>query len=262
LLGFSGMQRNLKLVIAYDGTEFHGWQTQPGLRTVQEELGKALERVLRHQVALAGASRTDAGVHARGQAASLRTEAAIPTANLQRAVACRLPPDIHVVRVTEAEPEFHATRDASGKLYRYVLYNAERRPVERFAARYAWHCWHALELGAMQAAAAALVGTHDFAAFANQGRPRETTVRTLRSIGIRRQYEQVQIDIEGDSFLYNQVRIIVGTLVEIGRGHWPAERAATILSARDRSLAGPTAPAHGLTLEWVRYSPTWSCHGS
>lgn len=256
------MERNLKLVIAYDGTDFHGWQTQPGMRTVQEELEKVLERVLRHPVALAGASRTDAGVHARGQTASLRTEAAIPTANLQRAVACRLPPDIHLVRVAEAGAEFHATRHACGKLYRYVLYNSERRPVERFAARYAWHFWHALDLGAMRAAAAALVGTHDFAGFANQGRPRETTVRTLRSLGVRRHYEQVHVEVEGDSFLYNQVRIMVGTLVEIGRGHWPAGRAAAILRARDRSLAGPTAPAHGLTLEWVRYPAMRSCHGS
>jgi tRNA pseudouridine38-40 synthase len=254
------MQRNLKLVIAYDGTDFHGWQTQPGLRTVQQELERVLERVLRHPVALAGASRTDAGVHARGQTASLWTEAAIPTANLQRAVACRLPPDIQVVRVTEAGAEFHATRDARGKLYRYVLYNSERRPVERFLARYAWHFWHSLDLAAMRAAAAMLVGTHDFAGFANQGRPRETTVRTLRNIGLRRHYELVNIEVEGTSFLYNQVRIMVGTLVEIGRGHWPPERAAAVLSTRDRSLAGPTAPAQGLTLEWVRYDPLRSRH--
>jgi tRNA pseudouridine38-40 synthase len=256
------MQRNLKLLIAYDGTDFHGWQAQPGMRTVQEELAKTLERVLRHPVTLAGASRTDAGVHARGQVASLRTEAAIPAANLQRAVSCRLPPDIALVRVAEAAPQFHATRSARGKLYRYALYNSERRPAEAMAARYAWHFWHALDLDAMRAAAAVLLGTHDFAGFANQGQPRETTIRTLRSIAIRRHYERVHIEVEGDSFLYNQVRIIVGTLIEIGRGHWPVERTAAILEARDRSLAGPTAPAHGLTLEWVRYDPPRSCHES
>jgi tRNA pseudouridine38-40 synthase len=256
------MQRNLKLVIAYDGTDFHGWQAQPGMRTVQAELQKVLERVLRHPVTLAGASRTDAGVHARGQTASLRTDSPIPAANLQRALACRLPPDLDLLHVVDADPAFHATRAARGKLYRYVLHHAERRPIDQFAARYSWHFWQALDLSAMRAAAEMLMGEHDFVGFANQGRPRETTVRTMRSVSIRRHFEQVHIEVEGDSFLYNQVRIMVGTLVEIGRGHWPVQRIADIFARRDRSLAGPTAPAHGLRLEWVRYGPKRSGDGA
>ncbi len=254
------MERNLKLIVAYDGTDFHGWQTQPGVRTVQEELERVLGRVLRHPVTVVGASRTDAGVHARGQTASLRTTAAIPAANVQRAVACRLPPDVALVHVAEVGPEFHATRDACGKLYRYVLHHAERRAVEQLAGRYAWHVWYPLDLDVMRTAAGLLTGTHDFAGFANQGRPRETTVRTMRSIAVTRHYEQVRIEVEGDAFLYNQVRIMVGTLVEIGRGHWPPQRVSEILEARDRTRAGPTAPPPGLTLQWVRYRPTRSSH--
>ena len=247
------MERNVKLVIAYDGTDFHGWQTQPGVRTVQGEVEEVARRVVRHPLEVFGASRTDAGVHARGQVAHLHTARVLPAENLRRAIACRLPADVTLVHAAEVRPDFHASRDARAKLYRYVIHNARRSPAEQLATRYRWHAWHALALDCMRAGAAALVGRHDYAGFANQGSPRESTVRTLRHIGIYRRYDQVIVDVEGDGFLYNQVRIMVGTLVEVGRGHWPPQRVTEILDSKDRSLAGPTAPAHGLCLRWVRY---------
>lgn len=247
------MERNIKLVLAYDGTEFHGWQRQAGVRTVQQEVEDVLRRVLRHPLHVLGASRTDAGVHARGQVAAVVTTASIPVENLGRAIGHRLPPDVALVSAATAAAEFHPSRDAYGKLYRYRIFNAVRRPVEVLAARYAWHVWYPLDLDAMRAAAAELIGRHDFAAFASQGSPRATTIRTVWRIGIRRCAYEVLIDVEGDGFLYNQVRNMVGTLVEVGRGHWLPERVQAILAGCDRSQAGPTAPPHGLCLQWVRY---------
>jgi tRNA pseudouridine38-40 synthase len=252
------MERNVRLVIAYDGTDFHGWQTQPGWRTVQEEVEQVLRRVVRHPLLLTGASRTDAGVHARGQVANLLTDCPMPVDNLRRAVKDRLPEDVTLVHAAEVPADFHATRGARAKLYRYAIWNTRDTPAVEAATRYAWHVWHALDLEAMRAAAADLVGRHDFAAFANKGSPRESTVRTVTRIGVQRRYQRVWIEVEGDGFLYNQVRIMVGTLVEIGRGHWPAARAAEILASCDRGQAGRTAPAHGLCLEWVRYGATSS----
>lgn len=249
------MNRNIKLVIAYDGTDFHGWQTQPGVRTVQEELAGVLRRVVGHPLELIGASRTDAGVHARGQVANLHTSSPMPVDNLRRAIQDRLPEDVAIVQAREVPPDFHATRAARGKLYRYRLYHASARPVEHLLNRYCWHVWYRLDLDVMRAAAAALIGQHDFAGFANQGSPRASTVRTIQRIEIERRAREVFIDVAGDGFLYNQVRIVVGTLIEIGRGHWPVTRTREIIESRERGLAGTTAPAQGLCLQWVRYPP-------
>jgi tRNA pseudouridine38-40 synthase len=249
------MERKIKLVLAYDGTDFHGWQRQAGVRTVQQELEEVLRRVLRHPLAVNGASRTDAGVHARGQVAAVCTSASIPVENLRRAAGDRLPEDTALLHVSVAAPDFHPSRDARGKLYRYRIFNAEQRPVAELASRYAWHVRYPLDMDRLRAGAAHLVGTHDFAGFASQGSPRESTTRTVVRVGIRRQLHEVLIDVEGDGFLYNQVRNMVGTLVEIGRGRWPPERVPEILTARDRRLAGRTAPPHGLCLQWVRYGP-------
>lgn len=251
-------ERVFKLVLAYDGTNFHGWQSQVGVRTVQDEFENVARRVLRHPLRIGGASRTDAGVHARGQVAHLRTTASIPVENLRRAIGHRLPPDLALVHLRLMPRGFHASRDARGKLYRYRIYDAGRRPVAALALPYAWPARHALGVEPMRAAAAFLVGTHDFAAFAGAGSPRPTTVRTVRRIEIRRLCEQIILDVEGDGFLYNQVRNMVGTLAEVGRGLWPPERVAAILASRDRTQAGPTAPPQGLCLEWVRYAPDWS----
>ncbi|MBU0638734.1 MAG: tRNA pseudouridine(38-40) synthase TruA [Planctomycetes bacterium] len=247
------MERNVKLIIAYDGTEFHGWQRQRGVRTVQAEIEQVAQRVMRHPLTLVGASRTDAGVHARGQTAHLLTSATIPVQNLWRAIGQRLPADVALVHAAEVPLGFHATRDARGKLYRYRIHNATARPTTRLAARHTWHVWFSLDPERMRAAAAALTGTHDFAAFASSGCTRASTVRTVRRVSVRRVYDEIVIDVEGAGFLYNQVRNMVGTLFEVGRGHWPVERVAEIIAARDRRQAGPTAPAQGLCLQWVQY---------
>ena len=247
------MERNIKLVLAHDGTDFHGWQRQTGVRTVQQELEDVLRHILRHPLNVLGASRTDTGVHARGQVASVVTGAPVPIENLRRAMGHHLPADMALIGVYPASPGFHPTRDACAKLYRYRIFASAQRPVANFAQRYSWHVWYPLALDRLQAAAAELAGTHDFAGFASQGSPRETTVRTIYRAQVERAGDEVLVEIEGDGFLYHQVRNMVGTLIEIGRGHWPPERVGEILAARDRRLAGPTAPPQGLCLEWVRY---------
>jgi tRNA pseudouridine38-40 synthase len=250
------MERNIRLVLAYDGTDFHGWQTQPGLRTVQETVEQSLRRVMRHQVALLGASRTDAGVHAEGQVANFLTDRDIPCHNLKRAIGGRLPKDISLVHVRDVPASFRASRDPVSKLYRYTIYNQSDRPVEEYRQRYVYHFWTPLDVHRMQAAARCLVGTHDFAAFATTGHQRLSTVRTIFRADVQGHFHEIHIDFEGDGFLYNQVRNMVGTLIEIGRGHWPVERMPVILNSRDRMQAGPTAPARGLCLEWIKYDLT------
>lgn len=247
------MLRNIRMIIAYDGAEFHGWQRQPELRTVQDVLEQAVRRVVRHQVMLIGAGRTDAGVHARGQVANFLTNCAIPPRNLFHAIGARLPKDVTIEHLCEVPRCFHATQSAVRKLYRYRVYAATRRPVGEHVQRYAYHFWHPLDVQRLRDAAKALIGRHDFSAFASAGNVRSHNVRTISRIEATRAGDEVRIDVEGDGFLYNQVRNTVGTLLEIGRGHWPVERMQAILDSRDRTQAGPTAPARGLSLQWVLY---------
>ena len=247
------MARNICIQVAYDGTEFHGWQHQPGLRTAQGLLEQAIRRVARHQIDLVGSGRTDAGVHAAGQVANFWTGCPIPDDRLKSAIGSRLPKDLCVLRVAEVSPAFHAIRSASSKMYRYRIHNAAHRPVCRLTQRQTYHFWHELDPARMQVAARYFVGCMDFAAMASTGSVRETTVRTVLRCEVERCYDEVRISVEGKGFLYNQVRNMVGTLVEVGRGYWPPERVAEILAGGDRAAAGPTAPARGLCLQWVRY---------
>lgn len=247
--------RTIKLVLAYDGAGFHGWQRQPGLRTVQETVQQVAQRVLGHPLSVIGASRTDSGVHARGQVAHLRTTTTIPVDNLRRAIGHRLPADVAIVDAREAPPGFHAIRHAREKLYRYRIFNDSRRPIEQMHDRRCWHVWAPLDLDRMRAAAALLCGRHDFSAFAAAGNQREHNVRTVTRIDVRRRFSELLIDVRGDGFVYNQVRNMVGTLVEIARGRWAPERIEAILAARDRQMAGPTAPPEGLCLQWIAYPP-------
>lgn len=248
------MQRNIKLLIAYDGTEFHGWQRQPDTRTVQGAIEQAIRRVAQHQVDIVGAGRTDAGVHAAGQVANWVTTSEVPASNLFRAIGTRLPKDVTLINLSEVPMGFHATRCATEKLYRYTIHNTPGRPVERLRQRYAYHYWQPLDAERMQTAAKAFVGEHDFVAMASKGEERETTVRTVYSCEVYRRFDEVRVDVRGRGFLYNQVRNMVGTLIEIGRGHWEVGCIAGILAGRDRRQAGPTAPARGLCLQWVRYN--------
>jgi tRNA pseudouridine38-40 synthase len=247
------MHRNIRMVLAYDGTDFHGWQKQPELRTVQDVVEQAVRRVVRHQIILYGSGRTDAGVHAAGQVANFETTAEMPCDNLRKAIGGRLPKDVSLLHVCEVPPRFRASFDAVSKLYRYTIHNETNRPVGRHRQRYVYHFWHALDMAWMREAARQLVGEHDFAAFATTGRQYESTVRTIYRFEVSRLYDEIQLDVEGSGFLYNQVRNMVGTLIEIAKGRWEPRRIGEILASRSRSEAGPTAPARGLCLQWVKY---------
>jgi len=248
-------RRKIKLVIAYDGTDYHGWQIQPGLRTVQGTLCEAATSLLRHPTHVQGASRTDAGVHARGQVAVLETAHPIPADHLALALNDYLPQDIVVLHAREAEPGFDLMADVVRKAYRYTLYTGRFRPVRQI--RFCWHCPAPLALAAMQIAARSLVGSHDFHSFAAAVEEDQNTTRTLFRCdvaqGIGGDRDMIAIDLESDGFLHHMARIIAGTLIDIGRGHWPPEQMAQILDARNRQAAGHLAPASGLCLKWIRY---------
>ncbi len=253
------MARNLRLLLCYDGTDFHGWQFQPGFRTVQHTLQQQLRRVLRHEVTLVASGRTDAGVHAAGQVANVVTSCTIPCHKLRHAIGSRLPEDLGVRAVTEVAMDFHAIRSAAGKLYRYRIFNTPVRPVTRSIQRYAYHFWEPLDVHRMQEAASRFVGEKDFTSMAARRCVRQTMVRRVMRCDVERHLDEIRIDVEGGGFLYNQVRNMVGTLIDIGRGRWEPECIDEMLAGRDRSLAGPTAPAHGLSLQWVRYPAELLC---
>ncbi|MFQ5591451.1 MAG: tRNA pseudouridine(38-40) synthase TruA [Phycisphaerae bacterium] len=245
--------RTIYLLVAYDGSEFHGWQHQPGLRTVQGVLAEAVRRAVRHDVDLVGSGRTDAGVHASGQVASFVTSCQLPATRLRYAVNSRLPTDLAVLSALEVHPEFHATRSAVSKLYRYRVHYAGTGPVAYRMQRYAYHCWKDLDLERMQAAARHFIRETDFSAMAGRGAERVSPVRTVLRCDVERHLDEVRINVEGTGFLYRQVRNMVGTLFNVGLGRWEPDRVPAILASRDRANAGPTMPAHGLCLQWVRY---------
>lgn len=245
-------RRNLKLVIAYDGSAYHGWQRQRGLPTVQQHIEEAAMRVLNHRVVVFGASRTDAGVHAEGQAANLwSTNLAIPLRGARRAMNAKLPRDIAVRSIEEVDDWFHASRRATGKTYRYRIHIGPDRPV--LHARQVYHYWRTLDVEAMREGGRRIVGRHDFRGFASSAEQRQDTVRHVWRCDVAEVGPEVHVIVEGGGFLYNMVRNIVGTLVEIGRGHWEPGRVDRVLASCNRGDAGPTAPAEGLCLVAVHY---------
>ncbi len=251
----SSQARNIKLVVAYDGTRYHGWQRQAdGVLTVQGCMEAAAGRILGHPVNIAGAGRTDAGVHATGQVANLHTSnLSIPTLNFRRALNSALPADIAAVSAEEAPPAFHASGSAVAKTYRYRIC---RRPLKSvMQASHVYHFWPELDAGRMAAAGARLLGEHDFRGFAFAAERRKNSVRTITGCQVSEPDEELHVAVTGDGFLYKMVRNIVGTLIEIGRGRWRPDRIDEILQSRDRGLAGPTAPASGLCLVHVEYPP-------
>ena len=213
--------RNIKLTLAYDGTAYAGWQFQAQERSVQEVLEAAIEKVTGAKTRVAGSGRTDAGVHALGQVAAFRTESRLPAEVLRRALNAHLPQDVAVLEAVEVDEGFHPIRDARRKRYRYVIRDGPVRDVFRRGT--AWHCRFDLDADAMHRAAQALAGTHDFRSFETQGSKRRTTVRTVYDIQVRRgdgpDRHVICVEIEADGFLYNMVRCIVGTLVQVGRGN-------------------------------------------
>jgi len=246
--------RHIRLVVEYDGTTLCGWQRQTNGPTVQAHLEDALAQLLQHAVTVIGASRTDAGVHARGQVASFRTERAIPLHGIRRGTNSLLPATIAVREADEVPDAFHPRFSATGKHYRYtILARPDRAPLWRERA---WHVPEAIDLARMQAGAEALLGEHDFSAFRAAGCTARTTHRRIDDISIERDDELVTVDVRGNAFLRNMVRIVVGTLVEVAIGRREVAQVAEILVSRDRTKAGITAPAHGLELMEVRYDGT------
>jgi tRNA pseudouridine38-40 synthase len=244
--------RNVKLTLSYDGTDFSGWQTQPDLRTVQETVEQALAKLTGAlRVRLSASGRTDAGVHAVGQVANFHTENSLACDVLVRAVNAHLPEDVAVIRAEEAPESFDANRDAVRKLYRYVIHDGE--VAGPFLRRYACQSRHRLDDRAMARAAQPLLGRHDFRSFETEWPNRASSVRTVTRLAVNRFGEYLWIDVEADGFLYNMVRSVAGTLMNVGRGYWPETKVLQILQAEDRTQAGPTAPARGLFLMRVAY---------
>ena len=243
--------RNVKLVLTYDGAGFAGWQRQKNAPSVQQALEEAIARVTGEQPTVVGAGRTDAGVHALGQVANFHTASRLSVAELHRALNGVLPETVAVLEAEEVAPEFHARFGATGKHYRYTIHNAPVRPV--LDRHRVLHVRGRVNLTAVRRAARVLVGEHDFAAFTTHAREKENTVRRVEELSVRRNGERVMVDIIGNGFLYNMVRAIVGTLLDVGRGRLTSEGVACILASGDRRQAGPTAPAHGLCLMSVRY---------
>lgn len=249
------VERTIALWVAYDGTDFHGWQNQVNLRTVQSVLEEALRRVVRHPVHLIGSGRTDAGVHAVGHVSSFVTTCELDAERFRHSIGSRLPTDMSLITLRDVHTQFHATRSAISKLYRYRIHNVQGRPVEHQTQRYTYHFWVPLDVELMQAGGRHFIGEQDFAAMAAKGGHRETTVRKVLRCDIERHLHEIRIDVEGTGFLYKQVRTMVGTLINVGRGHWEPDQVAEILKCGDRANAGPTAPARGLCLQWVKYPP-------
>jgi tRNA pseudouridine38-40 synthase len=244
--------RNLKLTLGYDGTDFNGWQTQPGFRTVQETLEAAITAVAGERTRVNASGRSDTGVHALGQVVNFYTNTLHPPDVILRAVNAHLPADVVVSGAVDAAQAFDANRDAKRKLYRYVIHDG---PVPNlFLRRYCYHSRHPLDVLAMRQAAEPLRGRHDFHSFETDWPNRMSSVRTITHLAVNRMAEWIWIDVEADGFLYNMVRAIAGTLINVGRGYWPASQVVEILNAEDRRLAGPTAPAQGLFLMRVIYT--------
>lgn len=258
-------QKNVLLTIEYDGTRFSGWQRQPNVRTVQGLLEETLSRILNQKTTVDGTSRTDAGVHALGQRATFSMDSGLPVDRLpfvlNHVLRGRTPEpgensDLRIVDAVEVSPEFHARYQCVGKTYVYRVYNAGEMPV--FMRNYRWNVERPLDIGRMNEAAEHLVGTHDFQCFQAAGsNPRLTTVRTIYGASVymegREDSGELVIEVTGDGFLYNMVRIIAGTLVEVGLGRMESGFIREIISGKDRSVAGPTAPPQGLYLKEIYY---------
>lgn len=243
--------RNIKLVITYDGTEFHGWQRQPNLRTVQQVLEDAIAQLTGVLPKCNATSRTDAGVHAFGQVVNFFTSSTHSPRVFVKGLNATMPHDLRVRNAWEMPESFHATLDAKRKLYRYTIDNG---PISNpFCRRYAWHVYHSLDAEAMNRAGQSLIGRHDFRSFETNWPNRVSSVRTLFRLNTTRDGTNVTMEVEADGFLYNMVRAITGTLVLVGTGQRPESFVADALKAQSRSEAGMTAPPQGLSLIQVWY---------
>jgi tRNA pseudouridine38-40 synthase len=244
--------KRIKLIIAYDGTAYCGWQLQPGQPTVEAALNKALSELFGEEITVIGASRTDSGVHALGNVAVFDTESLIPAEKICMAVNQRLPEDIRVQSSSEVPLDFHPRRRVSRKTYEYRIFNRKiTLPTERL---YATHIYFNLDVTLMQNAAGYLIGEHDFKSFCSVKTQALDTVRTIYQLTVTKEGDIITISVTGSGFLYNMVRIIAGTLIEIGRGAYPPERIKQMLDGCERNLSGPTALPQGLRLVQIEYA--------
>lgn len=240
------MKKRIRMTVAYDGTNYHGWQQQNNGITIEEELNRCLSELLEENIQVMGGSRTDAGVHAMGNVAVFDTKSRMPARKIAYALNQKLPKDIRVQRSEEVAPDWHPRYCESRKTYEYRIYRAEfPMPVKRL---YSYFTYHSLDVRRMREAAAYLEGEHDFKSFCQAGAQVESTVRTIYSLWVEEQGADLVIRVCGNGFLYNMVRIIAGTLIEVGQGKREPESMLQILAAKKRIAAGPTAPAHGLML--------------
>ncbi len=242
--------RNLKLTIQYDGTKYCGWQKQPNSSGVQGTIEYAIYEITKEKVNITGSGRTDAGVHALGQVANFKTNSNIPANKIPNALNAKLPKDISIIDCQEVSEDFHSRYSATVKIYRYLIYNKPyRSPIYKDTS---YQIRYDLDIDKMKKEAKSLIGTHEFKGFMSAGSSVKDTIRTIYDITIKQSEDLMVIEVEGNGFLYNMVRIIVGTLVDIGRGKIdkPMEE---IIASQDRSEAGHTAPAHGLFLKKVHY---------
>ena len=238
--------KRVMLTVAYDGTNYCGWQVQPNGDTIEGQLNKHLSDLLGEEITVIGASRTDAGVHALCNLAVFDTDAKMPAEKISYALNQRLPEDIRIQKSEEVRPDFHPRKIFTRKTYEYKIYNARfANPVVRF---YSYFTYVPMDVERMRKAASYFVGEHDFAAVSTYKPEVESTVRTIHALSVEQEGELITIRVTGNGFLYNMVRIIAGTLMEVGRGRMTPEFIPKLLDSGDRQQAGPTAPACGLTL--------------
>ena len=244
-------KKNIKLLIEYEGTNYSGWQTQLGVRTIQETIEGAIKKQIGERVNLIGSGRTDKGVHARGQVANFRTNSLIPGERYKLLLKYHLPYDITIMDSEEVHMNFHSRYDATRKIYKYIVFNGDL--ASALYRNFSYYVPYKLDMDRMIKASKYLLGDQDFASFMVAGTKVHTTIRTIYNIEIFRSGDFIEFHIDGNSFLRNMVRIIVGTLINIGRGKIDLDQMSSIILAKNRKEAGPTAPPQGLFLEKVFY---------
>jgi tRNA pseudouridine38-40 synthase len=243
------MQRNIKLEVEYDGTDFHGWQMQPKLRTVQGEIQEKLESILRHEVNLIGAGRTDVGVHALGQVANFKTDNPLESESILQGLNGLLRRDVVIKKVQEVDPDFHSRYSATSRLYEYRVYRGRTALLRR----HAWEVPYSLNLDKIRKATEEIQGEHDFSSFCVAESSRENNLCSVIRAAWQSDGDQLRFEIQANRFLHSMVRSLVGTLIEVARGYFSVADFVNIMKAKDRRKAGPTAPACGLCLIEVKY---------
>ncbi|WP_418223097.1 tRNA pseudouridine(38-40) synthase TruA [Clostridium isatidis] len=243
--------RNIKLTIEYDGTNYLGWQKQKNGATIQGTLEEAIKLLTKEEIELVGSSRTDTGVHAKAFIANFKTNSTIPADKFREAINHKLPEDIVIIKSEEVDINFHSRYDAKGKTYSYSIINRDIYPA--IGRNYLYHIKKKLNINSMKEACKYFIGTYDFSAFKSSGSSVKTSIRTIKDLHIDEKNEIIKIYVTGDGFLYNMVRIIVGTLLMVGNNKIKPEEITNIIESKDRQKAGICVPAKGLTLEKVYY---------